>query len=84
MSIFFTFVDRQINSQAKTMSSDEEDEIPDLVPASEKKVPITIITGFLGKLSSISDLVPASEKKVPKESSLVFQILALVFTCKHK
>ena len=47
------------------MSSDEEDEIPDLVPASEKKVPITIITGFLGKLSSISDLVPASEKKVP-------------------
>ena len=33
------------------MSSDE-DEIPELVPASVKKVPITIITGFLGKISS--------------------------------
>jgi hypothetical protein len=28
--------------------SDEEDEIPDLVPATLERVPITIITGFLG------------------------------------
>ena len=30
------------------MSSSDEEEIPDLVPAGDK-VPITIITGFLGQ-----------------------------------
>ena len=35
------------------MSSDEDD-IPDLVPAQISKVPITIITGFLGIFSHVS------------------------------
>lgn len=30
------------------MSTDDEDEIPELVPAEVVKVPITVITGFLG------------------------------------
>lgn len=30
------------------MSSDEEEEVPELVPAEVIKVPITVITGFLG------------------------------------
>ena len=33
------------------MSDDSDGDIPDLVPADVKKVPITIITGFLGMFS---------------------------------
>ena len=34
------------------MSDDSDCDIPDLVPADIKKVPITIITGFLGAFST--------------------------------
>lgn len=35
------------------MSDSEEEDIPDLVPAENNRVPITIITGFLGNTCTL-------------------------------
>ena len=44
MLLYFYFRVISVN-----MSSESEDEIPELVEKNDKRVPITIITGFLGK-----------------------------------
>ena len=38
-------------------NNDENDDCPELVPVVAKKIPVTIITGFLGKCSLLFDAV---------------------------
>ena len=49
------------------MSSDE-DEVPDLVPVCDKKVPITVITGFLGNQGWYLQTIFSSPEHVLKGS----------------
>jgi len=63
------------------MSSDDEDEMPELVPADMKKVPITVITGCLGRRLLCTSLKVHNYSKRLRE---IFNVKEAMFTSAYE
>ena len=59
-------VDRSLQSELMN-ASDSDDECPELVPASTEKIPVTIITGFLGKNLDCTNAHPQNSTSGPSD-----------------
>ena len=58
------------------MESADEDEVPDLVPISTSKIPVTIITGYLGIYSTAE---PPITRAIVFSQVLVRRLCSTIF-----